>query len=173
MNAKLQQIVNANVNGATFVGIDTTTDVTLRGGKKNPLQGKVVKRTIGSNVVICQNKSGSSYVNIVRKRLQKEGIDPNLFEPGESKWGTRIPETPFIEHKGKIYLEVVFIKSGSVINYVNGKVTPTDEIEGYPQVRHPHTQEMLTNKVVLRRYSVDSIDRITIGGKTFIKGKDY
>lgn len=41
-----------NVNGSSFVGIDTETDVTLLGGKNNPMQGRVTKKTTGSSVMV-------------------------------------------------------------------------------------------------------------------------
>ncbi len=48
-----------NVNGGSFVGIDTLTDVPLLGGKKNPQQGRVQKRTVGNQVMVFQNKKSS------------------------------------------------------------------------------------------------------------------
>ena len=46
----------AAINGASFVGIDTRTNVTLAGGRKNPQQGRVTKRMIGANVMSFTNQ---------------------------------------------------------------------------------------------------------------------
>lgn len=171
---KLQQIVNAATSGATIASIDSLTDVKLKGGKKNPLQGKVQKETIGSNVMLFQNKTGSAYVNKVRRHLEKEGFDPDSYKPRPPVWGTRIQNTPFVEHKGEIYIECVFIRSGTVTYLVDGVPTNPCDIEGLDTtVRHAKTQELLTEKVIIRKFNVKSIQRIAIGGEVYLKGTDF
>ena len=118
-----------NVNGSTFISLDTITPVKLTGGKSNPLQGRVTKKTTGSNVMVFQNKKGSnSYSNMVNRRLEREGKIPT-FEVGPRTWGTRIPETPFIQHNDELYLEMIFLNSGKSEYLLDGK-TFSDEIEG-------------------------------------------
>ena len=158
----IRTLMADNVNGATFIGLDTETAVKLAGGKSNPLQGRVTKRTIGSSVMVFQNKHSSSYGDMVQRRLQKEGKDPKSFEVGPRSWGTRIPNTPFIEHKGQHYLEVIFLKGGSSAYFVDGNETPQSAIEGIPTSR-PSPQGGLDDKVIIRAFKIDSITKLTIG----------
>ena len=151
-----------NVNGSTFISLDTITPVKLTGGKSNPLQGRVTKKVTGSNVMVFQNKKGSnSYSNMVNRRLEKEGKIPT-FEVGPRTWGTRIPETPFIQHEENLYLEVIFLNSGKSEYLVDGKEY-SDEIEGLPVKKvSEESQDGLSNKVVIRTIKVDNIQAVTI-----------
>ena len=116
----LAALLTENVNGATFIAIDTETDVKLKGGKKNPHQGRVTKRTVGSNVMVFQNKSINGYEAMVQRRLKKEGKDPASFELSPRKWGTRLQGVPFVEHKGNYYVEVIFLKAGYTVYLLDG-----------------------------------------------------
>lgn len=154
-----------NVSGSSFIGLDTETSVKLLGGVKNALQGRVTKRTLKSNVQIFQNKgSTNSYENMVNKRLEQEG-KPGTFKVGPRPWGTRIPNTPFIEHNGKKYLEVIYIKSGKSEYLVDG-VASDVIIEGLPS-KSESGQGGLERQVVLRTIAFDSILAVTIGGRKY------
>lgn len=158
----------SEVNGATFIGLTTETDVKLTGGKKNPLQGRVKKITVGSNVMVFQNKNGSSYEAMVQRRLEKEGIYPH-FEVGPRKWGTRIPNTPFIEYNGEYYLEVIFLRKGRTHYTVDGVETPKEQINGIPVYRGEADQGGLTddNKVIIRTYKISSITSVAVDKKVY------
>lgn len=58
-----------NVSGNSFVGLDTEVVVPLKGGKSNPMQNRVTKRTIGSRVQVFTNKGVNGYANMVHRRL--------------------------------------------------------------------------------------------------------
>jgi len=64
--------VLAALRGVSFIGLDMETSVPLKGGKKNPMQGRVTKRVIGSTVLIAQNKNTNTYQNMVRNRIAGE-----------------------------------------------------------------------------------------------------
>lgn len=64
--------VLAALRGVSFIGLDMETSVPLKGGKKNPMQGRVTKRVIGSTVLIAQNKNTNTYQNMVRNRIASE-----------------------------------------------------------------------------------------------------
>ena len=108
---KHKQLIDAvgNISGASFVGIDTLTKVTLSGGKKNPQQGRVQKRMTGASVMCFQNKTVNGYEAMIQRRLVAEGKDPNSFQHGERAWGVRIPNMPIVEHKVFYYLVVIFL----------------------------------------------------------------
>lgn len=163
----LATLLTDGVNGATFITIDTETDVKLKGGKKNPLQGHVTKRVTGSNVMVFQNKTKSGYESMVMRRLSKEGKDPASFKLSPRAWGRRLEGAPFVEHNGQYYVEVIFLHPGQVEYLVNGTVTDPNTIAGIPPVKEEAHQGGLNDKVVIRTYRTDSIRKITINKQTY------
>lgn len=153
--------VLAQVNGATFLGIDTETTPKLRGGRKNPQQGRVTKRQTGSNVMVFQNKTANGYDNMVKRRLEKEGKNPATFELSPRKWGHRLDNLPIVEHKGEYYLEVIFLSPGEVSYQLDGVDVDESEIDGLPERTVPE-QGGLDDKVVIRTFRVNNITRMTI-----------
>lgn len=150
--------------GGTFVGMDTVTDVVLKGGKKNPQQGRVTKQMTGATVMCFSNTNGSAYNAMVLRRLEQEGKDPSTFELGPRAWGQRIAGTPFVEHNGKHYLEVIFLRAGAVQYRLDGNPVDETAIEGLPEKREGE-QGGLENKVVIRTFAMDSITALRANGK--------
>ena len=156
-----------NVTGASFMGISTETPVTLKGGKKNPLQGRVTKRMEGGNVIIFTNTHSNGYENMVKRRLLKEGMAAENFTLGKRVWGERLKDAPFVFHKGAMYVEVIFNQSPSNVTYfVDGKETPKEEIIGLPD-KSEGEQGGLSDKVIIRTYNAENIRSIRIDGKEF------
>lgn len=144
--------------GNTFVGLDTETVVPLKGGKSNPMQGKVTKRVIGSKVQIFGNVHQNGYGNMVARRLVAEGKDPEEFELGQLKWGQRVPGSAFIEHKGAYYVQVIFQEAGNVEYFLDGQMIAKSDIVGLDEKEpNPNSQGGLDNKVIVRTYKLDSI----------------
>jgi len=170
MNFAILEELMKEVNGATFVSIDTITSVTLPGGKKNEFNGRVTKLVEGSSVMVFQNKNSNAYENMVNRRLEKEGVSVATFKVGPRAWGTRIQDTPFVEHNGQMYLEVIFLHAGEASYLLDGQKTTdprcippskeTGEGNGFEQGG-------LNNKVIIRTYKVDSIVGITINKQRF------
>lgn len=158
----LFELISNHVNGASFVTIDTETVVKLKGGRKNPQQGRVTKRVNGSNVMVFQNKTKSGYGAMVERRLEKEGKDPATFQLSPRTWGTRLDGVPFVEHNGKYYLEVIFLHAGEVQYLLDGQPININEIEGLPPRGPEGEQGGLNDKVIIRTYSVESIKAISI-----------
>ncbi len=157
-----------NVTGASFMGISTETNETLKGGKKNPLQGKVTKTMEGGNVIIFTNTNKNGYEGMVKRRLEKEGLPAENFTLGKRPWGQRLQDSPFVFHDGKMYLEVIFIQRPSKVEYlVEGKVTPKELIGGLNTDKEEGKQGGLVDKVIIRTYNVDSIKSIRIDGQEF------
>jgi len=161
-------LINAisNVSGSSFVGLDTLTQVTLSGGKKNPQQGRVQKRMTGASVMVFQNKSINGYEAMIQRRLVAEGKNPNSFQLGERAWGTRVPNMPIVEHKGNYYLEVIFLKPGQVEYLLDGQVVPKSSIEGLVE-REAGEQGGLEDKVIIRTFAADSVTELRVDGKVF------
>jgi len=158
----------AHITGTSFVGISTETPVTLKGGKKNPLQGRVTKRLSSGNVIIFCNRESNGYENMVQRRLQKEGMEAENFQLGPRQWGNRVPNTPFVFHKGGLYLEVIFLQKPKAVEYlVDGVVTAKDQIEGLQEKKEEGEQGGLVNKVIIRTYNTDNIRAIRVDGQEF------
>ncbi len=173
---KYQTLINAmnDVNGASFVGLDTLTVASLTGGKKNPHQGRVTKQMLGAQVMVFQNKNVNGYEEMIQRRLMKEGKDPWDFVLGERAWGTRVPNLPIIEHfKNDItqyYLEVIFLKPGKVQYFLDGVPIDVADIIGMPEDKDDGGQGGLStaNKVIIRSFKADSITEIRVNGKSFV-----
>lgn len=148
--------------GATFVGIDTMTSPKLRGGRKNPHQSRITKLTYDSQVMAFT--SGAGYENMVNRRLAEEG-KPS-FEVGPRAWGERIPNTPFVEHGEKMYLEVIFLKAGKSTFFLDGAVIAREDIEGLEEAQEGR-QGDLEEKVIIRTFALDSIVALRANGQTW------
>lgn len=163
----LAKLLTDNVNGTTFITVNTNTEPKLAGGMKNMFAGRVRKVNIGSNVMVFQNKTTNGYANMVARRLSAEGKDPQSFVLGDRKWGTRIANTPFIEHNGQYYLEVIFLSNGKTTYEVDGVQTHPSNIDGLKLDHVEGHQGGLDNKVVIRTFKVDNITSITINKNTY------
>lgn len=158
MDYETAQQVFGSLAGGTFVGIDTLTEVKLRGGQKNPMQGRVTKRMTGAQIMVFTNQNTNAYAEMVRRRLAEEGMDPDSFQLGERAWGTRVPGTPFVEHKGRYYLETIFQRAGRVEYLLDGEPIERDQIQGLEErSENPESQAGLERKVVIRTFALDSI----------------
>lgn len=171
----------ATVSGASFIGLDTESVVKLKGGKKNPQQGRVTKKVTGSQVMVFSNQEQNGYENMVQRRLIAEGKDPTSFSVGPRPWGTRVPNLPIIEHEKdgvlKEYLEVIFLKAGTSEYFLDGEPINKKDIEGLEEKEEASTpvpdkddapsnkgQAGLDNKVIIRTYSADSIVAVRVDG---------
>lgn len=169
--SQLLSAVN-NINGASFIGMDTLTEVKLLGGKKNPMQGQITKQMTGASVMAFQNKTINGYEAMIQRRLVAEGKDPATFVLGERAWGVRIPNLPIVEHtKDEVttyYLEVIFLKPGQVQYFHNGMPIAKGDIIGLnePAV-DPDAQGGLDNQVVIRAFKAESITELRVDGRVF------
>jgi hypothetical protein len=165
MKPQILERLLADVNGATFISIDTVTPVTLTGGKKNPLQGRVTKQTVGSSVMVFSNQKINGYEAMVNRRLTSEG--KGSFEVGPRQWGTRVPNTPFVTHKDQSYLEVIFLKPGDVQYLVDGAPF-NDVIDGLTE-KPEGEQGGLDNKVFIRTINTLNVKAITVNKHRFVE----
>jgi len=167
MTSKLEQIFST-VNGATFISMDTTTVPKLRGGKSNPMQGRIRKHNTGASIMVFQNKAKHGYDAMVKRRLEAEGKAPDAFKLSPRQWGVRIPNLPIVEHKGAQYLEVIFLKSGRTTYTLDGDAIKAEDIEGLAD-KVEGEQGGLNDKVIIRTFKVSSIDRLRVGGNTYTR----
>jgi hypothetical protein len=155
------------VNGAAFASIDTLVEVKLTGGKSNPFQGRVTKSTVGNQVMVFTNKNSNGYDNMVKRRLEAEGKDPESFKLGALPWGTRIENTPFIQHNGELYLQLIYMKPGQSSFLVDG-LPYAGEIPGLPAEKEPTGQGGLENQVIIRTLKEKSIKRLRFDHNEYV-----
>lgn len=155
-----------NISGGSFMGLDTLTDVPLTGGKSNPQQGRVQKRTTGSVVMAFTHEKTNAYDAMVKRRLEAEGKDPNSFQIQPRAWGERVPGFPLVEHKGNFYLEVIFLHAGKSEYLLDGNVVDKSQIQGLKEAT-PGNQGGLENKVFIRDFKVSSITEIRADGTSY------
>lgn len=169
MNYETAKTLLAQIAGCTFAGMDTETVPYLKGGKANPMQGKLIKRANSHRVILFSNANSNGYENKVKRHLEREGKNPESFKLGALPWGERIEGTPFIQNKGKVYLQCIFLESGKVeyvasdfIDNLDGKwwnageVVPAHLIEGLPETTGSEKQG-LEDEVIVRTFALDSI----------------
>lgn len=180
----------SGVKGTAFTSIDTLTKedlysrlssltpehrmlCSLMNVKSNPMIGRIFKKLVGNSVIVFTSSAG--YRNMVKRRLEVEGKNPDDFVVKPPIWGTRIADTPIIEHNGEHYLEVVFQKPGrkSYLGMI-GSSNKLEEIEKdvifglkKPAKIADSAQAYLENMVILRRYKLSSITGIRFDGKEF------
>lgn len=151
--------------------VRTVTEPAMR-KTNNPFYGRVVK------VQDLQASVGSwSYGQAVNNRRQKEWQNallddentpaPQDFVPAQRAWGQRVPNSPFVEHKGQLYVEL------SVHNclrqvYLDDKGNPVSKelLEPYLQKSKDGGRQELDNPVILRDVKVENIVSVTYGGQT-------
>ena len=166
MNTFARKIVAAlvQVQGSSIASINTETVEELTGGKKNPMQGRVTKRTEGGKVMFFTNTNSNAYNNMVKRRLEAEGKDANNFTLGKRTWGERMPETPFVQHNNQLYVEVVYLAAPKIIRYFfDGVAIAKEAIIGLKENKAEGAQGGLENKVVIRTYKLENVKQIKMG----------
>jgi hypothetical protein len=155
------------VNGCGIAGIETETEVKLLGGKKNPMLGRVTKVMKGGNVLLFSNSNSNGYNNMVRRRLEKEGKNPEGFKLGKRVWGERVPETPMVLHKGELYMEAIFNQAPTQVQYLlDGEPIAKEDIIGLKEKPEEGKQGGLSDKVVIRTYKLSSIRKLKAGANS-------
>lgn len=156
-----------NLRGAKPVSLVSVTVPKLRAG--NPF-GPLRKRSYTNGMI------NWSYQNAVNKQRDREEIaEPFIAEP--RKWGERIIRadgtlTPLVQHKGKYYIEMKIEKSldhtyqDSEGNTIENKLVdvwlPEKKDGGRQEVERP---------VILRDYSLENIEQLTVNGETLVLEK--
>jgi len=153
----------ASRKGTSFVTIVALTDPRMR-KRGNPYIGRVQKRSTVNGAI------GWIYQNSVNRERARENLEPD-FEAFPRKWGQRIKGTPFVEHKGKTYLELKVERALSTEYLLDGEVVDKSVIEEWLPKRKPEGERQEVDRpIILRDYDLANIKAITFDGITIAVG---
>lgn len=157
--------------GSRIIGIDTESTLEVKGKEHKVYEGRITKKTQGSVCMIF--KSGTGYFNMVNRRLVKEGLakedsqETKEFIPAKRKWGIRVKDTPFIEHKGNLYLEVIYLRKGNSKYFLDGFEVDFSEISSMLKKKSKSPEQGgLNNKVFVRSIRVSNIKGLRLNGES-------
>jgi hypothetical protein len=142
------------INGCTFANIDATTE---------PSNG-IRKETTGIRVILFTNKKSSGYENMVKRRLIEAGKNPDNFVSGDLPWGEQVPNSPLVEHKGKVYLKCVLLSEGQPRYFIGNR-----EVSGNGlglRGSWPNQGLPPSDAVKVACYNLEHIKKITLMGET-------
>jgi hypothetical protein len=150
----------SHFNGCTFVSIDLKT-VPAMNKRNNPHYGRVEKVTKGIQAMMFRNENGSSYEAKVKRDLEKSGKNPEDFKLSPRTWGNRVTGSPFVAHKGALYLEFIAQNSGETVYLLDGVETAKEDIQGLRKSSKP------SHGVITRTAKLESVTGLRIGGKRY------
>ena len=162
----------AGVRATQFVTIIARTDARLRKRKNPHWPVEKIARVNGA--------IGWNYGLTVRRQQLREGRKAS-FHPMQRDWGRRmkLPASrnanplrglvPIIEHKGRLYLELK-VERVLDVKYrgAEGDELTAEQVAPFQRARKSQAKHQgVTREIVLRDYALESIESITIGGRTY------
>lgn len=166
MNTKILISELRKTNGATFAQLTTETAPVLPGGKSNPYQGRITKKTI-QNVQI-----GTDYEAAVNRKAGKEGNENqgSFKSAGLREGHTWVIPRKLIDKKGSLQLRYTKQNhmSAEVEWFLDGKPVDVSDIKDYlPKPRASRKQKEFGNSEEVRPRDVklENIRQISINGK--------
>jgi hypothetical protein len=166
--------------GTTFVRLETETIPEMRKGG-NPFLDRIKVRQT-HNILL-----GANYEDMVNRVREKEGKVPD-FQAGNLKWGTHIPDTPFIFHTPKksgvltLYLMCNVRHSRTKRYYLKG-VLSTDPFTlvrrknlraqimsfmRYPYSSAPHQGVEEKHEVIIRTFKLESLRSMRFNRRLYL-----
>lgn len=153
----------ATKRGCQFITMTCRT-VPAMNKRGNPLFGRLEKLATVNGAI------NWNYTNAVNNRRRREGVTPN-FTAEPRVWGVRLPGLPFVEYKGKLYLELKVERSVEYVYLVDGKITPKEKVTPYLIQSTGNPRQDLIKEVMLRDYALETIEQIKVGGRVYdVKG---
>jgi len=166
----LRTVLESLPNEPADVTITSRTEPAMR-KTNNPYIGRVFKLSIVSGTI---NWHYASEVN--RQRNREGGFtlvdgavvasEVDNFEARPRKWGTRLKDSPFVEHKGNFYLEMKVRESqGHEYRDEYGDKIPDEKMEKirsfFPK-KSESSRQGVNGEIILRDYRFDRITAITL-----------
>jgi hypothetical protein len=151
-----------SISGTTMASIVVETIPDIKNPKTSGMTDRLRKRSYVSITL------GFNYSNSVNRQRTKEGVEPD-FEALPRKWGTRIPKTSLVEHKGELYLETKINRVIDTKYILDGQEVQYGDIEQYLRAKPQSSgRQGVNNEIILRDYKLSSIVAITMFGQTYI-----
>lgn len=123
---------------------------------------------------------GSSYANWVNNQMSREGHEMT-FVPQPRKWGHLMANKNMVEHikKGEtvtryyLDMEVTSAHKPVYVDLNTMRELTADEVSTWiPETEDPHTQGMITKKIIHRDVALENIVRIKFGGEVYAIERD-
>jgi len=152
------------IKGSRIITIEALTKETrLRAkdsfGNPNPYWGKLLKLSRVNGLI------NWSYENAVNNQRVREG-QPLLpdgsierFKSLPRAWGVRKIGTPFIEHKGKVYIEMMVLNSSHQY-VVDDEYINEADITSFLAPKKESSRQKTKKSIILRDYAIDNILRV-------------
>lgn len=120
-------------------------------------------------VLVC---IGAIYENSVNRQRAREALGPEAVEKFSAQalpYGEWIEGTPFIQHKGKVYLRAQQLRYLSY-EYRDeaGKVLTKEQVEPFKGDKAPSKSQGVENPVEVRAYTVENIKALQMRGMKYI-----
>ena len=159
---ELRQILMAKGGMASFVTIVADTIPSMR-KTDNPFYDTANKAFVVRKVSTVHGMINWIYGNAVNNQRVREDKEAT-FTPDPRKWGMRVSKTPFVEHKGQLYLEMKVVKSlGSVLLDGNNNEVDWSSVSPF-MATNPNegARQDIDKKVILRDYKMENIVEVHI-----------
>lgn len=143
--------------------ITMETSVKLTGGKKNPMQGRITKKSSGGSVMFFGNSKSNGYANMKNRRAKKVDFNASTFTPKPRPWGNRISGTPLVFHKDKVYVECVFLHAPKTEYFLDDNAISKHAIQGLKK-----SYSAKKNDVILRTINIDNVKELKMGSLSVI-----
>lgn len=162
----------SNVKGSVFADLTTKTIQTLKGGKSNPMQGRVEKLSENASILVYSDSEKHGYAAMVKHQMLSEDKDPQDFQMKPRAWGVRVENSPFIHHKDKYYLECIFMSPGKVTYLLDGEPIYPENIIGLPEKNektetYEKSQGGIEDKIIIRTFDLGSIVSLKLKNEAF------
>lgn len=173
----LVSVLVGGANSRNFVGLISETEPPIKSPKTSGMGGRIKKL---SHMTIYMG-GAVSYGNIVKNRQAKLAKELEVgapdWEPAPRQWGERVPHTPFVLHKEKLYLECMVVSCHRVEYRLDGQPVEHEKVVGYLREKSATSRQNLTvesaegkddsREVVWRTFGLDSIVQVTLNGKVY------
>ena len=124
-------------NVSKTVSVSFSSVIKLTGGKKNPMQEKVVKHIAGMEAVVAGKQNYAPAYN--EAGLMTTDIKPR-------PWGVRL-DNGLIEHKGELYVELLVKSKGKTVYTLDGAPIAKEAIVGLPENKQASEVEVRAVKL--------------------------
>jgi hypothetical protein len=116
-----------NLRAAQFAAVEYESEPgNVKSPKTSGMAGRIKKRCRVNPIV----GTALSYLSVVNRRLTAEGKEP-VDQVKPRQWGERVIGTPFVSHKGQLYLECLVEKCHEVTWFLDGAEIAYDVVKPF------------------------------------------